>query len=87
MDYFMKKDKIILSSEIYDFNAVNDVRGNNPHLNLTAKYIYLKHLEFLTGFENILNSKAASFFLGLGIKFRDNDIKTLVSGGATSFLK
>jgi phospholipid/cholesterol/gamma-HCH transport system substrate-binding protein len=87
IDYFMNNDKLVLSSEIYDFNAVNDVRGNNPHLNLTAKYIYLKHLELLTGFENILNSKAASLFLGLGIKFKDNDIKTLVSGGATSFLK
>jgi phospholipid/cholesterol/gamma-HCH transport system substrate-binding protein len=87
IDYFMNNDKLILSSEIYDFNAVNDVRGNNPHLNLTAKYIYLKHLEFLAGFENILNSKAASMFLGLGIKFRDNDLKTVISGGATSFLK
>lgn len=87
MDYFMNNDKLILSSEIYDFNAVNDIRGNNPHLNLAAKYIYLKHLEFLAGFENILNSRAASFFLGLGIKFSDNDLKSVVSGGVTSFLK
>lgn len=87
VDYFMNNDKLILSSEIYDFNAVNDIRGKNPHLNLAVKYVYLKHLEFLSGVENILNSKAANFFLGLGIKFRDNDIKTLISGGATSFLK
>jgi phospholipid/cholesterol/gamma-HCH transport system substrate-binding protein len=87
IDYFMLNDKLILSSEIYDFNAVNDVRGNNPHLNLAAKYIYLKHLEFLAGVENVLNSKALSAFLGLGIKFRDNDLKTVIAGGATSFLK
>jgi phospholipid/cholesterol/gamma-HCH transport system substrate-binding protein len=87
VDYFMLNDKLVLSSEIYDFNAVNDVRGNNPHLNLAAKYIYLKHLEFLAGVENVLNSKAVSAFLGLGIKFRDNDLKTIIAGGATSFLK
>lgn len=86
-DYFLNHDKLILSSEIYDFNAVNDVRGNNPHLNLALKYIYLKHLELLGGVENILNSDAASFFLGIGIRFKDNDLKTLMSGGATSFLK
>ena len=87
IDYYLNQDRFILSSEIYDFNAVNDVRGNNPHLNLAAKYIYLKHLEFLTGIDNILNSKATSFFLGMGIKFGDNDLKTLLAGGATSFLK
>ena len=87
IDYFLDNDKIVLSSEIYDFNAVNDIRGNNPHLNLLAKYIYLKHLEIVGGLENILNSHAASVFLGLGIKFRDNDLKTIISGGATSFLK
>ncbi|GAX88133.1 phospholipid/cholesterol/gamma-HCH transport system substrate-binding protein [Lebetimonas natsushimae] len=87
IDYFMNNDKLVLSSEIYDFNAVNDIRGSNPHLNLALKYIYLKHLEFLAGFENILNSHAASAFLGLGIKFRDNDLKPIISGGATSFLK
>ena len=87
VDYYLNQDRFILSSEIYDFNAVNDIRGNNPHLNIAAKYIYLKHLEFLTGIDNILNSKATSLFLGMGIKFGDNDLKTLLSGGATSFLK
>jgi phospholipid/cholesterol/gamma-HCH transport system substrate-binding protein len=88
LDYFLKNDKLVLSSEIYDFNAVNDIRGDNPHLNFTAKYIYLKHLEFLAGVENVLNSKAVSLFLGFGIKFRDNDLKPIISGGgATSFLK
>ena len=87
VDYYLNQDRFILSSEIYDFNAVNDIRGNNPHLNLAAKYIYLKHLEFLTGIDNILNTQARSFFLGMGIKFGDNDLKTLLAGGAKSFLK
>ena len=87
VDYFMNNDRIKLSSEIYDFNGENDYRGSNPHLNLRASYLYLKHLEFLAGVDNIINTDARSFFLGVGVKFKDNDLKTLISGGATSLLK
>lgn len=87
VDYFLNNDKVKLSSEIYDFNAVNDVRGNNPHLTFKAYYTMLKHLNFIGGIDNILNTDARTFFLGVGIKFKDNDIKTLMGGGATSFLK
>ena len=86
-DYFMNNDKIKFSGEIYDFNSVNDYRGSNPHINLRASYLYLKHLEFLAGIDNLINTNARTFFLGLGIKFKDNDLKTLLSGGATSLLK
>jgi len=86
-DYFMNNDKIKFSSEIYDFNSVNDYRGSNPHINVSASYLYLKHLEFLAGIDNLINTNARTFFLGLGIKFKDNDLKTLLSGGATSLLK
>ncbi|EDM24227.1 MCE family protein [Caminibacter mediatlanticus TB-2] len=87
VDYYLDKDKVRLSSEIYDFNSENDKRGSNPHLNFKATYYYLKHIEMIAGIDNILNNKARSFFLGLGIKFKDNDLKPLLSGGATSFLK
>ena len=87
IDYFMNKDRLKLTSEIYDFNSVNDKRGDNPHLNFKATYLYLKHLEFLAGVDNLLNTKARSFFLGVGVKFKDNDLKPFISGGATSFLK
>ncbi len=87
IDYFMNKDKVKFTGEIYDFNSANDKRGDNPHLNFKATYLYLKHLEFLAGVDNVLNTEARSFFLGVGIKFKDNDLKPFISGGATSFLK
>ncbi|WP_457560014.1 MlaD family protein [Caminibacter sp.] len=86
-DYFFDHDKLRLSAEIYDFNSVNDYRGSNPHLNAYLTYLYLKHIEFLAGIDNILNTKPRTFFLGLGIKFKDNDLKPFISGGATSLLK
>ncbi len=87
IDYFMYKDRLKLSADIYDFNSENDYRGDNPHLDLKARYLYLKHLEFLAGIDNIINSDARQFFLGIGVKFKDNDLKALLSGGATSLLK
>jgi phospholipid/cholesterol/gamma-HCH transport system substrate-binding protein len=87
VDYFLKHDRLKLTGEIYDFNAVNDVRGTNPHLTLKGTYLYLKHIEFIGGVDNILNTDARTFFLGVGVKFKDNDLKTFLSGGATSFLK
>lgn len=87
IDYFLNHDKIKLSSEIYDFNSNNDYRGDNPHLNVYMRYLYLKHLEFLAGVDNVLNKDARNLFLGVGIKFKDNDLKPIVSGGASSLLK
>ncbi len=87
VDYFINKDRIKLSADIYDFNGENDYRGDNPHIDLKARYLYLKHLEFIAGVDNLINSDARQFFLGVGVKFRDNDLKTLISGGATSLLK
>ncbi len=87
VDYFMYDDKVKLSADLYDFNSQNDYRGSNPHLNFQARYLYLKHLEFIAGIENLINANARQFFLGLGVNFNDNDLKTFVSGGVTSFLK
>jgi len=87
VDYFLDHDKLKLSGEIYDFNAVNDVRGTKPHLTFKGTYLYLKHIQFIGGIDNILNNNARKFFLGVGVKFKDNDLKTIISGGATSFLK
>ncbi len=86
-DYFMKQDRLVFSGDIYDFNAINDIRGNNPHLDLKAAYTFLKHIQLIGGVDNILNVDARTFFLGVGVKFKDNDLKTILSGGAKSFLK
>jgi len=87
VDYFLYQDRLKLSADVYDFNGENDYRGDKPHIDLKARYLYLKHLEFIAGIDNVINSEARQFFLGIGVKFRDNDLKTLVSGGATSLLK
>jgi phospholipid/cholesterol/gamma-HCH transport system substrate-binding protein len=87
IDYFMYNDKLKLSAEIYDFNAVNDIRGNNAHARVEARYQLFNHINLYTGYDNFLNSESANLFLGLGVSFSDNDLKTLISSSGSSLLK
>jgi len=87
MDYFAFKDSLKLSGELFDFNGDNDVRGTHPHMRVAGRYLFLKHLYLQTGVDNLLNPKTRNFFVGAGIKFQDNDLKTIAVGGASSLLK
>jgi len=87
LDYFMSDDKIRLRAEVYDFNAVNDIRGDKAHARIEAKYIALKHLNFYAGYDNFLNSESANVYLGVGIGFKDDDLKTLLGSSGSSLLK
>jgi len=83
-DYFTNHDRLKYSLEAFDFNAVNDWRSNNAHLKAQVRYQMLKHLELYGGWDNFLNPKSQNLFLGLGLRFIDNDIK--YTFGATSSL-
>ncbi|MCX6061746.1 MAG: MlaD family protein [Campylobacterales bacterium] len=85
IDYFMNHDKLKFSAEAFDWNAINDVRGSNVHLKAQARYQLLKHLEFSAGWDNFLNPQSQNIFMGLGVRFIDNDIKYL--SGASSLAK
>jgi len=85
IDYFMNHDKLKFSAEAFDWNAINDVRGSNVHLKAQARYQMLKHLELYGGWDNFLNPQSQNIFMGLGLRFIDNDIKYL--SGASSLAK
>lgn len=85
VDYFMKHDKLKFSAEAFDWNAINDVRGTNPHLKAQMRYQMLKHLELYAGWDNFANPQSQNLFFGLGLRFIDNDLKYL--SGATSLAK
>ncbi len=78
VDYYMLHDSLKTSADIFDLSAENDVRGENPHTKLTARYTLLKHLDFYGGVDNFLNKETSNTFLGLGVRFYDDDLKTLI---------
>ncbi len=83
-DYFGWNDTLKISTNLYDFNAVNDVRGSNPNLTTTIRYQFFKHINAYVSGNNLLNSKANSVSLGLGVSFVDNDLKNLLGAAASS---
>lgn len=83
VDYFMNHDRLKFSAEAFDFNAVNDYRSERTHLKAQVRYQMLKHLELYGGWDNFLNPGSQNIFLGLGLRFIDNDLKYVV-GGASS---
>ncbi|MEA3523921.1 MAG: MlaD family protein [Campylobacterota bacterium] len=83
LDYFANNSRFQASLDLFDFNAVNDVRGDNLHAKVLVKYRFLKHLEVYGGWDNFMNSESQNIFLGVGIKFIDNNLKYLLgSAGA-----
>lgn len=85
VDYFMNHDKLKFSAEAFDFNAVNDIRGSQAHLKAQVRYQLLKHLELYGGWDNFLNPKSQNIFMGLGMRFIDNDLK--YTFGAASMVR
>ncbi len=84
VDFFSWNDTLKISTNIYDFNAVTDVRGKNPNLTTTVRYQFFKHINAYLSANNILNSKANSVSAGLGVSFVDNDLKNLLGAAASA---
>lgn len=84
VDYFALNDTLKLSAEMSDFNAVTDVRGTNPNLTATIRYQFFKHINTYLAGNNLLNSRANSVSVGVGVSFMDNDLKSLLGTAAAA---
>ena len=75
VDYFAYDDKLKLSFEAFDFD-----RDRDPHLKVFGEYQIFKHLFFSAGWDNFLGEgEDSSPFVGLSIRFEDEDLKYLLS--------
>jgi phospholipid/cholesterol/gamma-HCH transport system substrate-binding protein len=73
-DYFLYDDRLICSFEAFDFDP-----DENPHLKLKAEFTPLQFIYVTAGYDDFISdSDDESFFLGLGLRFSDEDIKTLM---------
>jgi phospholipid/cholesterol/gamma-HCH transport system substrate-binding protein len=84
VDYFALNDTLKVTANMFDFNAVNDIRGENLNLTTTMRYQFFKHINAYVSANNILNSRANSMSAGLGVSFIDNDLKNLLGTAASS---
>ncbi|RLC23538.1 MAG: hypothetical protein DRH21_06895 [Deltaproteobacteria bacterium] len=74
-DYYLFKDRLTLSMEAFDFDS-----DSNAHLKFKADFTPFKHLYITSGFDDFISDEGnESFFIGAGINFLDDDLKTLLS--------
>ncbi len=76
-DYYALDDRFKFSIDSWNYNSTEP--GNeNAHVRATANYSLSKVLFINAGYDNILNSKRATPFVGLGLRFDDEDLKYLL---------
>jgi phospholipid/cholesterol/gamma-HCH transport system substrate-binding protein len=76
LDYELLKDRLTLGADAYDF-ARKDLP---PHLKVYGNYDIVKNLFVTGGVDDVLTSEKnlRTLFLGFGIKFADEDLKTIL---------
>jgi len=76
LEYDVVKGRFSVGADIFDFNRPE----NRAHLKLYANYDIMKNLFITGGADDSLSryTQYRTFFLGFGIKFPDDDLKTVI---------
>lgn len=82
IDQYFLKDRLQLTAEAFDFSKFRTDQG---HIRLFGQWNLDKNLYVSAGVDEVLNSKVRSVFLGGGIRWKDEDIRSLL--GALPLLK
>ena len=75
VDYYFFHDHLTLSMEAFDFDP-----DRNFHLKFKADYTPFNYIYITSGLDDFISDEGnKSFFIGAGINFSDEDIKTILS--------
>ncbi|MBI3544547.1 MAG: MCE family protein [Deltaproteobacteria bacterium] len=77
VDYSLLEDRARLTAEAYRFS-----KGNKPQVNLGGEVGIYRPFYVWGGVDYLTSSDNRSFFVGGGIRFNDQDIKSLVTAAA-----
>ncbi|MDH4231537.1 MAG: MCE family protein [Nitrospirota bacterium] len=77
-DYFFNDDRGRITADAWDFS--NDERhSKNPHVKVGVEHFIFRKIFLSAGADNIFNSKWRGGYVGMGVRFEDEDIKYLFS--------
>ena len=76
-DYYAFDDRLKFSVDAWNFDS-KEPHNENTHLKTTVSYALNKTLFMNAGYDNALNAQRASAFVGMGLRFDDEDLKYLL---------
>jgi phospholipid/cholesterol/gamma-HCH transport system substrate-binding protein len=76
-DFYALDDRIKFSLDAWNFDST-EPDNENAHVKATAAYSLNNTLFVNAGYDNFLNSRRATPFVGLGLRFDDDDLKYLL---------
>ena len=75
-DYFFNDNKGRLTADIWDFSNDED-SSKNPHVKVGVEHYVFKNIFMSAGADNIFNKKWFGGYVGMGVRFEDEDFKYL----------
>ena len=75
VDYTFFDKRLALSFEAFNFGRERDL---DPHLRLTGQWTFLRNIYLKAGYDDPLVEEFRSPFLGVGIRWSDDDLKYLM---------
>jgi phospholipid/cholesterol/gamma-HCH transport system substrate-binding protein len=74
VDYFQLDDRIKFSFDVWNTNS-DEPNNTKAHMKATVSYDLNKFVYMDAGYDNFLNHKLAFPFIGVGLRFSDEDLK------------
>jgi phospholipid/cholesterol/gamma-HCH transport system substrate-binding protein len=69
----------VTSFEAFDFRGRDRINDERPHVKWTNKLFFLRNFYFNFGADDFISKHNSNTFMGMGIRFGDDDIKYFVS--------
>ena len=81
LDFYLLKDALEVSTDIFAFDA-----NVNPRQRFWATYNFFSHLYIAAGIDEAWNRELRDVFVGLGLRFNDDDLKAILTTAPTPSL-
>ena len=76
-DYLFNKDKGNITADVWNFQK-NQEEANKVHVKGGVNYFLFKNRFLSAGVDNLLNSRRRGGYVGVGMRFEDEDFKYLL---------